>query len=327
MQMKHIRLALLVMLLCLLAVAIPAGLAQDIPGLSAADAEVLTTAIENSSEADSFSFTYSGEFSVTGEDGLTATFSGEGQASDAGFRLTLAGSATVEGDPQPFDFELRGIDEAVYIGFGGMWLSATQSDIEALGEQFGGMLPVNPTDMSDPQAMQDMMQQPGMMEAMTALATLDPADFTNVVRTDEGGSAVFTTTVDFAMLSQNEGVQALIGIIVQQAQAQAQDGDAPSEAEIAALREGIPQILAGTTLDIKQSVDQEMQMINGFGLALTTTVDPAAFGDNAPAATIAVSFDVEIGGYNEAYEFAVPPNAQPLSEMLGMMMGGMASGG
>jgi hypothetical protein len=317
--MKQLKLSVLLLVIVLGAFLAPATLAQDMTyGLSQADFASFTSALANSSSQTDFSFSYSGTFTtVTGEGSADVTFAGEGAISGGGFQLTMSGSAT---DPdmgaQPYSTELRFVNNALYIDFGGMWISATEADVTALGEQFGPMLGAGSTDMADPGS---MMTQTGMMEAMTALQNIDPQSFTSIVRSDEGGLAVYTTTIDLGALSANEGVQQLIALGAQQGAAAA-GGDSLTPEQLAQL----PALLANSSVTLVHRVNAS-NLLEGFSLNLDLPINLSAIGEAADPLDLNISLDVTLGGYGEPTTVAVPSSSTPISQFLGMMMGGMGS--
>jgi hypothetical protein len=318
--MKFSKWLFLLLTFSVLALMAPAALAQDVTyGLSQEDFAAFTAALANSSSQSDFTFSYSGSFdTVTGEGTSSATFAGEGAVSGGGLQVTMSGDLT---DPtagaQPYSTELRFVGNALYIDFGGMWISASETDITTLSEQFGPMLGAGSTDMTDPSA---LMTQPGMMEAMTALQDIDPESFTSIARSDEGGLAVYTTTVDLGTLMANEGIQQLFIMGAQQGAAAA-GGDTLSPEQLAQL----PMMFANSTVTITHRVNASTNLVEGFSLNLALPIDLSAMGEAQDPLDVNITLDVTIGGYGSATEIAVPEAATPVSEFLGMMMGGMGS--
>ena len=318
--MKFSKWLFLLLAFSVLAVLAPAALAQDMTyGLSQEDFAAFTAALANSSSQSDFTFSYSGSFdTVTGEGTSSATFAGEGAVSSDGLQLNMSGDLT---DPtsgaQPYSTELRFVGNALYVDFGGMWISASETDITALGEQFGPMLGAGSTDMTDPSA---LMTQPGMMEAMTALQDIDPESFTSIARGDEGGLAVYTTTVDLGTLMANEGVQQLFMMGAQQG-ASAAGGSALTPEQLAQL----PMMFANSTVTIAHRVNPSTNLVEGFSLNLALPLDLSAMGEAQDPLDMTIALDVTIGSYGTATEIAVPEAATPVTEFLGMMMGGMGS--
>ncbi|MDX2137968.1 MAG: hypothetical protein SF123_07720 [Chloroflexota bacterium] len=314
--MKHLKLALALLALALLAVLAPATLAQDITyGLSQEDFALYTAALENSQSAGSFAFEYSGELNATGDDGnLLATYSGEGTFSEEGFAVTIAGEFEADGDGGDYETELRFVDETAYFNFGGMWISANQEDVEQVGEQAGGLLPVNPADAAASVTGGDMM------EMMSALENVDPESFVSIVRSDDG-LAVFTTTIDLGAAVADPGIQELILTAL----AQSNEGETMSEAEIAEMQEQLPIMLENSTITFAHAINVETNLVEGFSLEVVLDIDPAAIGQEGSATNMILTVDVGINGYDESFPVEVPADATPLSEFLGMMMGGMGN--
>ncbi len=320
--MKFTKWLLPALLVVLVAAFAPAAFAQDMTyGLSQEDFAAFTAALANSSSQSEFSFTYSGSMvTVTGEGDSNVTYAGEGALSGGDFQLTMSGDVT---DPtsgaQPYSTELRFADETLYIDFGGMWISASEADVTALGEQFGPMLGggMGSTDMTDPSA---LMTQPGMMEAMTALQDLDPESFTSIARSDDAGLSVYTTTVDLGTLLANEGIQQLFVMGAQQGAAAA-GGEGLTAEQLAQL----PALFANSSVTIAHRVNPSTNLVEGFSLAVSLPIDLSEMGTASDPLDVSITLDVAIGGYGTATEITAPEAATPVSEFLGMMMGGMGS--
>lgn len=311
------------LLLSLLSLFAPAALAQDITyGLSQEDFAAFTAALENSGSQSDFSFSYSGSLdTVTGEGTSGISFVGEGAVSGGGLQLTMSGDLT---DPssgaQPYSTEVRFVENALYVDFGGMWISASEADVTALGEQFGPMLGAGATDMTDPSA---LMTEPGMMEAVTAIQDIDPESFVSIARGEEGGLTTYTTTVNLSDLLSNEGVRELVLIGARQGASAAGGGqDALTE-------EQLDQVVAGlsnSTVSFTHSINPSTQLVEGFSLAVSIPVDLSAMSDVQATDPLEMTLvlDVTISGYGTSTEIAVPETSTPVSEFLGMMMGGMS---
>jgi hypothetical protein len=314
--MKHLKLVLALLALALLAMLAPATLAQDVTyGLSEEDFALYTAALENSQSAGSYAFEYSGELNASSEGSdLMATYSGEGTFSEEGFAVTIAGEFAADGDGGDYETELRFVDETTYFNFGGMWISATQEDVEEFGEQAGGMLPVNPADTAASVTGGDMMAM------MDALENVDPEAFVSIVRSDDG-LAVFTTTIDLGTAAADPGIQELIMTALSQAGAD----EEMSENDIAEMQAQLPVMLENSTITFTHGINLETNLVESFSLEVVMDIDPAAIGESGSATNLTLTVDVGITGYGESFPVEVPADATPLSEFLGMMMGGMGN--
>jgi hypothetical protein len=314
--MKHLKFALVVLIIGLLAILAPATLAQDVTyGLSEEDFALYTAALENSQNAGSYAFDYSGELNATSDGAdLMAIYSGEGTFSDEGFGLTIAGEFSADGDGGDYETELRFVDDTAYFNFGGMWISANQEDVEEFGEQAGGMLPVNPADTVASVTGGDMMAMMGAME------NVDPEAFVSIVRSDDG-LAFFTTTLDLGAAAADPGVQELIVTLL----SQANEGETMSEAELAEMQEQLPVMLENSSVTIVHGINLDSNLVESFSLEIVMDIDPEAIGQAGSATNLTLTVDVGISGYGESFPVEVPADATPLSEFLGMMMGGMGN--
>jgi hypothetical protein len=326
-QMKIIRLGLLVLLVML--VAVSATFAQDTSlGLSEGDAALLAAASENSGAASSLSFDVTGTFNVAGvpdSGDVAVSFSGSGGANDEGFQVAFTGEATLEGETGTWEFEMRVIGDMFYINLGpvmGGWLGGSLDDLMSqAGALGGGMLPINPADMSDPEAMNDamteLMGQPGFMEGIMALSTLDPADFVTQSRADQDGFAVFTTSLSFGQMMQTEEMQQFMTAIGEAAAAQG----AEMEGFDASMLPMVAMLLQDSTLTLSQVVDPNSELIEGATIGLNMNLDPALLGAAGDPITINLSINVDLKGYGEPVEIVAPESFQDISEMLGAMAG------
>ncbi|MCA9911228.1 MAG: hypothetical protein KC519_21395, partial [Anaerolineae bacterium] len=182
--MRMFRFAVVLMVLAFVAALVPATLAQDTSlGLNGDDAALLGAATANSSEYSQLSFAYTGDFNVSGipdSGDVSVSFSGSGAVNGEAeaFEMTISGQATVEGQTNPFELELRVIGDMFYVNLGpafGGWLGGSINEMMDLSSAMGGsMLPVDPSTLQDPEAMSEamgqIMEMPGMMEAITALS-------------------------------------------------------------------------------------------------------------------------------------------------------------
>jgi hypothetical protein len=323
--MKQSKSLFLLLAFALIALVVPAASAQEPTyGLSEADFAAYTDALANSSSQTDFTFSYSGNFdTLTGEGTNNITFSGEGALSGGSVQLTMAGDMNdPSGMKQSYATELRVIGDMFYIdvtGFMGSWISAGPEDLETVGQMAGPMLGAGSTDMTDPSA---LMTQPGMMDAFAALQDIDPESFTSIVRSDEGGLAVYTTTIDLGTLMENEGIQQLF--IMGASQGAAAGGGAGLTDE--QLQE-LPALLADSTITLAHRINPSSNLVEGFNVVLSLPIDPSVIS-GAPSEdplTITITLDVTIGGYGTTTEIVAPEGAMPLSQMLQGFMSGMSS--
>ncbi|MCL4249402.1 MAG: hypothetical protein KJ065_14750 [Anaerolineae bacterium] len=328
--MRMFRFAVVLMVLALIAAIVPATLAQDTSlGLSEGDATLLETAITNSSQYSQLSFDYTGDFNITGipdSSDVSVSFTGSGAVNGEAeaFELTISGQATAEGQTSPFELELRVIGDMFYINLGpafGGWLGGNVNEMMDLSSAMGGdLLPVDPSTLQDPEAMNEamgqLMEMPGMMEGLTALSTLDPADFISQSRADAAGLAEFSTTLSFGDLMATSEMQQFMTAM---AQAAASQDSSSMEGFDPAMLPMIAQLLSDSTLTVVQKVDPATELIAGAGLNLAMNLDPAVIGETGTPIVVGLTTDIDISGYGEAVDIVAPESYQDIAEMMNAM--------
>ncbi|MCC6616002.1 MAG: hypothetical protein IT320_21205 [Anaerolineae bacterium] len=321
------RFAVVLMVLALFAAVVPATFAQDTSlGLSEDDAALLGAATANSSQYSQLSFSYTGDFNVAGipdSEDISVSFTGAGAANEGAFQVTVSGQATIEGEANPFDVELRVIGDMFYINLGpamGGWLGGKSEDLMSMATAMGGSsLPVDPSTLSDPDAMEnamgEIMNMPGMMDAMMALSTLDPADFISQARTDADGLASFGTTISFGDLMATEEMQQFITSIAAAAAEQdsAMQGFDPSMLPMIAM------LLSDSSVTLTQDVDPATELVEAVGLDFSLNLDPTTIGQTGDPIVVGLGIDVDISGYGEAVEIVAPESFQDIAQMMGAM--------
>jgi len=323
------RFAVVLMVLALIAAIVPATFAQDTSlGLSEGDAALLEAATANSGQFSQLSFALTGDLNVAGipdSEDISVSFSGAGAVNDSAFQLTISGQATMEGQDSPFDVELRVIDDMFYVNLGAamgdMWLGGNVEELMSMASAMGGSeLPFDPSTLQDPDAMEnamgEMMNMPGMMEAMMALSTLDPADFVTQTRTDADGLASFTTTVSFGDLMATEEMQQVITSVVQAA---AEQGNSDMEGFDPAMLPMIASLLSDSSVSVTQAVDPATELVEAVGLDFNMNLDPAMIGESGDAIVIGLGIDVDISGYGEPVAIVAPETYQDIAEMMSAM--------
>jgi len=321
--MKSLRLALLLCVLVIAAVAFPAAAQEENTfGLSAED-WALFTGIQTP-ESSAYEFASQLGMDVGGNT-VSWDLTGNGQFGDDLFALILDGSISAEGSDTPLNLELRGVDGSLYISPDGgtNWFGGTQEEIEQLLTGFtsmmGSSLPVNPDDLASGDV-SGLMSQPGVMEAVAGLSSLDPSTFITIVRdADVDGNAHFVTSVDIATLISSPELAPLIG-----SAAAGQMGTTATElteeqaAQISAM---MAQMFAGSTVVLDQYIDPMSGQLQGLNLAVTLNVPTEDGASGAISLTFAFDFTGEA-----ASTVTAPETFAPISEALsgmGAMAGGM----
>jgi hypothetical protein len=320
--MKHVRMVTMLMILGLLLAAVPGAFAQDPTfGLSAADQSALDNAIAATAEARSgqFDFTLSLAFSGEGESGsVDLSGSGTWDSDAAGnplFQLSIDGSANMGPDGMfPINAEIRLVSSGLYANIPMImpqWVSLTGEEIEMFTE---GM-DLDPAAIAggDLSALGDvggMTGVEGMDQMMAALENLDAEAFVRMTRDGDR----FTTTIDIVGLLASPDFQSVI------VEAARQDDPDLSEAEIRQMMAGLPNAMQGTTLTLDQHVSDGR--ISRITLAAAFNIDPSAMQQPGSPGSFAMTFDMNLRGYNQSYPVTAPADSMPLMELFGSMMGG-----
>lgn len=323
--MKTFRMLTALAVVALLLVLVPASMAQDQNfGLSAEDMAVLNSANAATAAATSAQFTFLMNLAATSEDStavidLTGTGSfDQDAAGETIFQLSLSGNADMGEDGEmPINADLRVVNGSLYFMapalLGPQWLEVTPDELGAMTSGMGfDPAALASGDMSSLEGMEGME---GFGDAMSALASLKPEEYVTMSRNGDQ----FTTTVDLTGLLSSEAFQSFIrSSIAENADAMEESG--MSEAEINELMTGLPTALQGSSLTLDQYVTDGM--ISRTVLTAALNVDPSAIGQEGDAGSLALTFDINLSGYNQDYPVEVPEGAVKLSEM----MGGMSSG-
>ncbi len=318
--MKPLRLALLLCLVVIAAVAFPAAAQEENPfGLSAED-WALYSGVQ-APESSDYEFTSQLGMDV---DGATVSYdlSGNGLFSGDLFALLLAGTLTSDGANTPLNIELRAVDGSLYISPDGgeNWMGGTMEEIQQLLTGFASIagegLPVNPTDLASGD-ISGLMSQPGVMEAMAGLSSIDPSTFTTIVRdADVDGNAHFVTTVDVAALVSSPELAPLIGSAAAGSMGTTATELTPEQLE--QLSAGMAQMFAGSTITLDQYINPASGQLASLRFTLAFSV-PNSSGTNG---TINLNFDIDFSG-EVTSTVTAPETFSPISEAIGAISGGM----
>ena len=318
--MKNYRMVALLAVFALLLTLVPASFAQDMTfGLSQDDFNALTAANAASASATSAQFTFTTSFAATGEDGAGALdLTGTGAVDSAAgvFQLAVDGQADMgDGSGQtPISAELRVVDGSLYAQvpamLGPQWLQVTPEELGQMTEGLSASLPFSP----DALANGDMSGMDGATEFMMALATLQPEDYISLTRNGDQFSAIVDIT---GLLGSEEFQAAIRSAIAENADQMEESG--MTEAEVNELLANLPAALEGTTIGLDQYVTDGM--ISRTVLNLALNADPSVMGQDGEAASLALTFDISLSGYNQPVTVTAPEGAVLLSEMMGGMSG------
>lgn len=291
-----------ILLAALLLIAVPAFAQDELTqyGLSDADAELFTSANENSVVFDTLTYEFTLEVTADGEQAANLNGSGVIGADDGIFSMDVSGDLTLGGDSTDAALEVRVVEGTGYFSLGDMgWYEVTAEDLESIlamaGQAggTGGMLPFDPSALGQG----DLGGMSG--DSMEAMGDMDPTDFVSITREDNmDGMAHFVIALDLEAIAENE---AFMDAFTEQMEAQNQAMDA----------EDIQAALAGGVLTFEQFIDTETEQVATSVLALE--VDNLDF-------TFTIDFV-----YDEPVEVEAPEDAEPFMELLQMFMGGMGS--
>jgi hypothetical protein len=308
--MKQIRFIALILVLVLLAAAVPAGMAQDDTfGLSGDDFTFWTDAISASAEMDSLTYDFTLDFTVdAGSDSMAFSMSGDGVISESGlFSMNVAGDLPGnDGTLQPFTFELRVIDDMIFVNLGEGWQGGTAEEaLSGFGEAFGSMTGLDPEALAEGD-MSGMMAMPGMMEGMMALSEIDFAEYVTVARLDDAdGQAHFSTEILLADLLASDAFAGLLGSAVA---GQMGGGQEMSEEQLQQMGAMVGMMFSDISLTYDQYIATETGLVELGVLVLDLPIGGAMTGGEN--INMNMTFEVNLG-YPESVELAAPESFEP----------------
>ncbi|KXK23039.1 MAG: hypothetical protein UZ15_CFX003000746 [Chloroflexi bacterium OLB15] len=317
--MKSTRIVFLLCLLAILVAVFPAAAQEETFGLSAEDFALMT----GTQFPEDAAFNLASQFglAVDGTD-VSWDLAGSGLFASDMFSLLLNGSLTSAGSDTPLNIELRGVDGSLYISPDGgtNWFGGTAEEIEQMLSGFtssmGSSLPVNPEDLASGD-MSDLMAQPGVMEAIMAISSIDPTTFVTIVRdADVDGSAHFTTTVDIAALVASPELAPVIA----SAAAGSMDTTANdvTEEQLQQMSAMMASMFQGSSLVLDQYVNLATNEASRLTLTLALTLPSKSGTSNA----INLTLDLGLSDIGDATVVA-PESFEPISQAMGALMGGM----
>jgi len=311
-----IRKSYLFVLLLLLLVAAPLSLAQeDMFGLSAEDFALLMSSQDF--EAGSLSFDFAVDMDVTGApDGQVVLdidgsgVFGESATGSVVGSLSMAGSASMEGEQIPVDFQMRIVDDILYfnLGDGSGWLGQSLDD--AL-ESFGNIapLPVDPADL----ASGDLSDDPAALEALgdmfAAFEDFDPSTLIMMSRLDDmGGQAHFRIELDLQSFLQSDAFNEMMGAA----------GSMSGDESLAGMGPMLAMMFQDMSLSFDEFIELETNRVRQGILDFGLTVDPAMMGE-ADAEPVSVSFVLDVSNlqYDVPVDVSAPEGATIISSAAG----------
>lgn len=309
-------------LLCLLAVAIVAlpAAAQDSNPYGMSDSDwALFEAAQNPGEGQ-LAYEYASTLAVSA-DGSTIGWdvTGSGLVGPNGFSMDNAGTVGMGGDStSPAPLSLRVVGDSLFLSADGtQWFGGTMDELlQVFGSLAGGMVPGLDSAASGAASgdLSGLMAQPGAMEAMMALGSLDPTTLVSISRLDDQeGLAHFQTYIDIGAALQEPSIQQALG-------SAATGGEAMSAADLEILVNG----LAGSYVQIDQFVDAEMQAVNTTLITIQINLPPTSAGGQP--GSINLTLDVSLSdaaGQSVEAPAQYTSFAEAVSGIMSGMMGQM----
>jgi hypothetical protein len=315
--MKSFRWLALFGCIALLALIVPAGLAQDETfGLSDADYALFSEANNASASFDTLSYDFTLDMTVAGmgPSDLTIALIGSGvlgeQDGDMLFSLDVSGDIGDGANTQTVDFEVRLVGGMIYVnlGDGNGWSGGTVEEI--LG-QVGGMAGVDPSALlsGDASVMGDMMAMPGMMDSMSGLSNLNAADYIGISRADADGLAEFTIAINIAdLLTAPELAPLLGGAIAGQMGA---DASTMTEADMQQMSMMMGMLFSDLSLTYAQSINTSTSLVERGVLTLDFPLSAMLTG--GAEGNINLVLDINLSGYNAPIAVEAPAEFTPMN--------------
>ncbi|MFN8379618.1 MAG: hypothetical protein U0452_13205 [Anaerolineae bacterium] len=327
--MNRVRILLLLSVIALIVALVPAASAQDQTfGLTQDEYNALVTANANSSSASSYDYAFNLSLDTTAADSSTnIAIQGSGSMS-GGFSLTTDGSIKANGQTTPTPLSIIFVDNTLYISVDGgtTWYSSTGEELAQMATGMGGgMLPVDPSALASGDLSGLESQMGDLGSVATGLENLDPSQFINITAAPDGDTTVYTLSVDIGTLLSTPEMSTVIGTALASSGTMGMGSSTsatPSPQELAMMGQMVGGMFSTATATITQTVDTAAQLVNSTTLNVSIPLG-AMSGSTSDGATFV--FDITLSNYNAAPAVVAPASSQPLSVLLGGMMGGMGS--
>lgn len=318
--MKRFRLVALLLVLLVGIAVVPSALAQDTFGLSSADYDYWTSAVETSAAFNTISYDYTFRLDVSGLDpsgDVTIWVGGGGQIGEVDgvpmFSMTSVGELSGGGETLPINMEVRFIGDSIYInmGDGGGWIGGRVEELLSSITEMFGTLPIDPDNLleGDTSGMEDMMAMPGMMDAMMALSTLQPSEFITISReANMGGQAHFVINFLISDLLSSDAFAPLLSMGM--AQGMGADASGMTQQEMQQMSMMVGMLFSDLTLTYEQFINTSTNLVERGVLTLNFPL-PAMLTGGADA-SINMEMAVNLSGYNEPISVEAPESFQPM---------------
>ena len=304
----------LLLFVLLMLVAAPLTLAQDTFGLSMEDFGLLTS---QDMDATSVSFDLAMSLNITGSpDGdvlvdLNGTGAfGEGADGSPIGSFNLTGAANAGGESIPVDFQMRIVDNILYmnLGDGNGWQGQTLDDAMST---FGNMapLPVNPMDLASGNMADNPQAMEAMGEMMNAFEGFDPSTLISMSRLDDmGGQAHFHIDVDLQSFLSSEAFNKMMSAA----------GTMSGDESVAGMGAMLGAMFQDMTLTLDEFIELETsrarQAILNFGMG----INPAMMGvEDAGPMNVGFMLDISNLQYDVMVDVTAPEGATLMGSAAG----------
>lgn len=303
------KLRFMLVLLALLAFAVPAAFAQEETfGLSAEDFARLGAAIAQSGEAaDSLGFNFTVNFAVEGESGGSAALNGTAVVGSNEGGPVAQINLTGEADGEPIALDVIVIDNIIYVNNGDGWQGESADELLA---GFSSLSPVPLDSIASGDVAQDPAAMQGLSDMMTAIGDINPADLITMTNAGtEGDSTHFVIDVGIQKFLSSPAFTKLLSA------GAAMSGDESASAQVEGMGQMIGMMLQDTTLAINYYVGSD-NLISGFGIDFGLGINPAMMGGGADAQPVNISLvlDVDTFQYGADVNGIVAPEGATMAE-------------
>lgn len=298
----------LLLLAALLVAVIPASAQEGIYGLSAEDTQVWVGANGNSFNQDQFSFGYTVNLSATVEgQPINVALNGSGAldvVNGNGF-INITGTAagsTIDGEIRIIGDQLfaRANDPASGADFG--WFALDLNELEAANLDTQGL-----QDSFNAEVFEANGIDPAALLAVgTAFLTVDPEQYISAVRTDEGGTAVFTTNLSLSDLFRADGMTDVTVALGEAFASPLSPGEAAGVNGLAV------EVLRDTVLTLEQRVNTATGLVDGASLLVSSQIDPASFGETGAPINVVFTLEIKVSGYGTPATVQAPADFTPV---------------
>lgn len=317
--MNRLRILLLLAVLALIVALVPAASAQDQTfGLTQEEYDALVAANDNTASATSYDYNLALNLNLAAAgEAVVADLQGTGSVNE-GFSIALTGTVSAEGDSMPIQLDVMYVGDALYVSMdgGATWYGSTAEELgQMVTGMAGGMLPVDPSEL----ATGDLTGMGDMSNMLSGLENLDPSQFISIKAAADGSTTVYTLTLDLGTMLNTPEISGLLGAAMASSGSMGTMSATPSPQEAAMMGQMIGSMFATATATVTQTIDTAAQLVSSTVVNLSIPMD--AMGSAGDA--IALSLDLSYSNYNAAAPIVAPASFEPLSTLLGGMMGGM----